>query len=277
MNRRRRSEAGLALLSVLWILLLLSALAASAVYVARTQAMLTHRSLELAQAQAATDAAIVDTISRLSDDQVARHPPVDGTQRTWEFGGVSLQIAVSNESGRIDLNGADPKLLAAFLESQGVPAEQVTKLIEAIRPTQGMTERKPMLDTTEAVGELDGWKSQPLACWLNSLTVYTGLPGVAPRYASEATLAALQRLGSQGPAEVGSTATVATTPDPPTAQSLLGEVLRIRATATFSNDVTTTSEWVGRLTGDRRKPMLTMRWDHGVVNQSSACGNAQTS
>ncbi len=121
--RRRQSprspESGIALISVLWVLLLLSALAATTVYVSRTNALLVRRSLQLAQAQAAADAAIVYTLSNLSDEQVSRRGPTDGSARSWQFNGVDVTIMVTNEAGRIDVNAADDDLIYAFLISQG--------------------------------------------------------------------------------------------------------------------------------------------------------------
>jgi general secretion pathway protein K len=259
------------LLSVLWILLLLSGLAATAMYVARMNAILTHRELELARGEAAADAAIVDTISRLSDDEVARHPAVDGTMRSWEFDGVAIQITVSNEAGRIDVNAADLRLLSAFLASQGLAPDRVLQLIADVRPAHQSGQLERPLETPEELRALGNWKSENLDCWLNSLTVYTGLPGVAPAYASPATLAALQKASGAGANDDASAQVQASTPVT-AAQSVLGDVLRIRATAATSTEVATTSEWIGRLTGDRRKPMLTMRWDHAVPDEVSGCG-----
>ena len=97
----------MALISVLWVLLLLSGLAGAAAFMARTQAILTHKLGELAQAEATTDAALVNTIAMLSDEKTSRHPPIDGQPQTWEFQSIPVTVAISNEDGRIDVNTAD--------------------------------------------------------------------------------------------------------------------------------------------------------------------------
>jgi hypothetical protein len=273
---RRKNDAGLALLSVLWVLLLLSALASTAMYVARINAILTHRALEIAQAQSAADAAIVDSISRLSDRRPSRHPPTDGSSLTWEFDGMRVALSITNEAGRIDVNTADRDLILAFLESQGVPADIATTLMNEVRdPAQiNNMHYKRALRTTEELRQFPSWKSQPLDCWMESLTVYSGLPGISLVDATPATRAALQwaQVHHLGDHEWASQAPVSTVA--PAGQSILGESLRIRATATVGKDVVTTSEWVGRLTGDPRKPMLTMHWGHVGNGRAGRCASA---
>src|SRR5258708_1738433 len=107
----RSPEQGIALISVLWVLLLLSGLAAAAAVMARTDAILTHKLGEFAQAESTTDAALVNAISMLSDEKTSRHPRIDGRPQTWEFQGIPVAVAISNEDGRIDLNTADDDLI----------------------------------------------------------------------------------------------------------------------------------------------------------------------
>jgi hypothetical protein len=112
---------------------------------------------------------------------------------------------------------------------------------------------------------------------MSSLTVYTGLPGITVSDAPPKALAALRwaqehHLGNRDWIAAASTATNAGV-----ARAVLGEVLRIRASVTDSKDAGASAEWVGRLTGDRQKPILTMRWDHDVPSISSACNSAGTS
>jgi general secretion pathway protein K len=267
---RPNRESGIALISVLWVLLLLSTLAASSAYVARTNAVLTHRAADLARAQGAADAAIVDVVRRLSDGQVAHHPPIDGSTQAWEFEGIPVSISISDESGRIDVNAADDDLILAFLESQGLTNDASATLLAALRDRQGIGSggRSPGMDLLKAPEELRqiaSWRSQEIDCWMGSFTVYSGLPGANQRNARPMVLAALQWAQdhhfrdhdwiTKAPNASGSLAE----------QPVLGEILRIRATATLSKNMVATREWLGRLTGDRQRPTLTVRWGHGDV------------
>jgi hypothetical protein len=219
---RQSTERGIALVSVLWVLLLLSALAEAATYVVRTNAIVTHRSLEAARAQAAADAAIVHTISQLADEQVSRHPPIGGSGSSWEFEGFTATISVSNEAGRIDANAAGSDLITAFFRSRNIDQQASGALLNAMRAAN--------LRSTLDLQQIPGWNP----CWTSAFTVYTGLPGVSPSQAANSQ------------------------------RSLLGEVLRIRATVSGAEHSSASAEWVGRLTGDRRQPVLTMLWEHDV-------------
>ena len=277
--RRPRNESGIALISVLWVLLLLSALAATTLYIARTNAVLTHRTLQIAQAQAAADAAIVDTVAKLSDDQINRRTAANGFS---EPDNMQVSVSVAYESGRIDVNTVDDQLLLAFLQSQGLTPDTAAILLDELRDWQDtdsvprdhgaeiadyqarglkISPRNGPLESIEELRQIPSWRAQHLDCWMDSLTVYTGLPGINIGKATPKALAALQwaqthHLGDREwiAADHSTTASAE--------QSVIGEVLRVRARATVSQEVGATSEWVGRLTGDRIRPMLTMRWDH---------------
>lgn len=293
---RRRTESGVALISVLWILLLLSALAAATQYVARTNAVLTHRSLEIAQAEAAADAAIIDTVVKLSDEQVTRHLSTHNGLRTWEFASVPVSVSITQESGRLDLNAADDDLMVAFLQSQGVTKETAAVLLDALRDWQDadsiardhgaeiaqyqargekVSPRNGRLESTDELRQIPTWAAQPLDCWLDSLTVYTGSPSVSLRDATPKAMAALRwaeehHLGDREWIPADRAAANASFMEP----SVIGDVLRLRVRATVSENVSVTREWVGRLTGNVREPMMTMRWDnlagHNVVTKCEA-------
>ena len=251
---RRKRNAGIALVSVLWLVLLLSGLAATVAYVARVNALLARRSLELAEAQAAADAAIVNTISRLTAQQINRQQPL-GVLDTWEFGSVPVTITVSAEAGRIDVNAASQQLLLAFLQAHGVSAASASDLLAQLRS------RPRPLERTEELRQIPGWQEQDLRCWLGSFTVYSGRPDVTVSDAPPGVLTALRWLAATG----GTTAAPVTASP---ARSVLGEVVRIRVSVRVG-EANTTSEWIGRLTGDLSRPMLTMRWDHDAAGASS--------
>ena len=271
-RRRSNTEAGIALISVLWVLLLLSALAASVSYTARTQAILVHRELEIAQTQAAADAGIIASISRLSDAQVDRHPATNGSEQPWQFASAKIGISVSKEAGRIDLNKADKDLLLAFLYSRAVEPDSAAALVDQLHDWQTT---KGALRSVDELKQIPAWKAQPLDCWADGLTVYTALPSVSPNDAGPLVLAALKvaqerHLGGRDWVMPSSSSSGLTTDG-----SLLGEVLRISSEATTSENVAATSVWVGRLTGDRGHPMLTMSWDHSTAASAAGCRSTQ--
>jgi hypothetical protein len=94
------------------------------------------------------------------------------------------------------------------------------------------------------------------------LTVYAGLPAVSVPYASPMPLGALQWAQSHHMDDRDWISETTAPSESQTTGSMVGDVLRIRATAMLPNRVAATSVWVGILTGEQRKPMLTMRWGH---------------
>ena len=278
----RRSDSGIALITVLWGLLLVSSLATAALFMVRTNAVLTHRALDLARARAAADAALEQMFADLADEHVERHPPVNGSVREQDFDGIQVSVRASRESGRIDLNTGDDQLILALLRSSNVDPERAEIMLDELRDWQDpdntprehgaevMTYRQRRwhtaprngpLETVEELRQIPSWNTVALDCLVPSITVYTGLKGVTSADAGTAVHAALQyaqdhHLGDHdwiGSSNVGQ--------DPFGVRSVVGEVLRIQARAVVSTDVTATVEWVGRLTGDRRAPTLTMRWN----------------
>jgi hypothetical protein len=272
---RQSCERGIALISVLWVLLLLSGLAGAAAFMARTDAILTHKLGEYAQAESTTDAALVNAIAMLSDEKTSRHPRTDGQPQTWEFNGTPVAVSISNEAGRIDINTADDDLIVAFLYSQDIPEDRATVMLGDLRKYQHVESGPAPVGTLRAIDELkkiSSWTAQDLDCWRDSLTVYTGLPSVNPNYAGEQVLAALKwakehHVGNRD--WVGPSVTSGASSD----QSLLGEVIRIVASASPNPGITASSEWIGRLTGDARQPTLTMKWSRMANAHDPFCKN----
>lgn len=277
------------MISVLWVLVLVTSLAATTVYISRTNALLVRRAADLAQAQAAADAAVINTLSSLSDEQVSRHDPVDGSIRSWQFNGAAVTISVTNESTRIDVNAAENDLIYAFLRSQGIAEDDSRALSASLRQWQqasdpgiesamstasvrgqGVTNTKKALLSVDELAQIPAWRSQPLRCWSDAFTVYTGSASVTSIGAGAMDLAALKwadehHLGDKG--WINSSVSSWTNGS----KSLSGEILRIVAQATLSDAVSARTEWVGRLTGNSNSPALTMRWSRGIQDNDGAC------
>jgi hypothetical protein len=270
-NRPNR-ERGIALISVLWVLLLLSGLAGAAAFMARTNAILTHKLGEYAQAESTADAAIVKAVSELSDEKSSRHPPVDGQPQTWDLQGIPVTVSISNEAGRIDVNTADDDLILAFLQSQGLSEETASRLLSDLNGLRQASNRtNNMLRTLEELRQIPSWKAQNIDCWADSLTVYTGLPAVGESDAPEPIKEALVWARNHHTNGQSATATTAAAPNFPAGRSVLGEVLRIVAKVSLPTNIRASSEWVGRLTGDVHQPMLTLRWSRAETVLSTAC------
>ena len=125
-------QAGTALALVLWLVTLISIMAAGFSYAMRTETWLTIHAVDSAQARSLAEAglwlAVADLLRPLSE----RRWPTDGTRAETTFGGAAISLRIQDEAGRIDLNEAGPKLLLGLLEAAAAADRDVTLLRNAI-------------------------------------------------------------------------------------------------------------------------------------------------
>jgi len=126
------AQGGIALVLVLWVIALLTTMAAAVVMTARTDAYLAHNRVAEAQIRALSEAAITLVALRLRSPEDSDHWLPDGAPHLWEFAGRGLEIRLYNEGSRIDLNGAPDTLLAGLLRAVGVAAADAERLGKAI-------------------------------------------------------------------------------------------------------------------------------------------------
>lgn len=112
-----RSNRGIALLSVLLLLTLLSLIAANFAHTSRGDMNLARNLIDNARADAFAQAAIERSILGLRENQADKIWRSDFAVYAWRYKDAELRVLIEDEGGRIDLNSADPKLLTALLES----------------------------------------------------------------------------------------------------------------------------------------------------------------
>lgn len=118
-TRRRPGERGAALLLVLWMLLLMSLLAAAFVSTTRSDLATARNAVESARARALADAGISRAVIALSESDPSFRWRADGTPYRWAFGGGTVTIAIVSETGKIDLNAAPPEMLESLFRHAG--------------------------------------------------------------------------------------------------------------------------------------------------------------
>jgi len=129
MTRRQR---GAALLLVMWLVLLLSGVVAGFAMAARIESMQGNGLARGAAAREAARAGMEYATARMLDPDPARRWAADGRIYRIEFDGAQLEIAVHDELGKIDLNAANPELLAAFFQVLGEPRDAAGRIAGAI-------------------------------------------------------------------------------------------------------------------------------------------------
>ena len=128
----RATQGGIALVLVLWVIALLTTMAAAVVMTARTDVYLAHNRVAEARIRALSEAAITLVALRLRFPEDSDRWWPDGTLHPWVFAGQGLEIRLYNEGSRIDLNGAPNTLLAGLLRAVGVAAADAERLSTAI-------------------------------------------------------------------------------------------------------------------------------------------------
>jgi general secretion pathway protein K len=116
------AQRAFALLLVLWGVTLIAMLVTA---LARSSALEAHRfanTMNAAVAQAALNSGFAAGIAGLLDSDPDRRWHADGSSYQAVVDGVSFQIRINAENGRLDLNNARPELLARLLDERLGPA-----------------------------------------------------------------------------------------------------------------------------------------------------------
>lgn len=209
---RPPAQRGAALLVVLWLLALLTVLVGGFALVSRTEALQGRAMRGGTQAQFAARAGIDYAMLRLQDPLDVRRWSPDGRTYRLAFDDARLEIRIVDESGKVDLNTAEPELLARLFLALEVDEDDAYALAQAIaewRDTAGLSRWAaaggrpgdggyvldgPRHAPFESVGELqlvDGVTPEIHRAAAPHLTVHTGLALPSPDFAQEPVLRAL--------------------------------------------------------------------------------------
>jgi len=118
-----RRQHGAALVMVLWLIVLLTIIAAGHAYNARIEIRLAERQLETAKSRAIAEAATQLTIARLLTPEAAKNLYVDGRAEQIRVFNRSVTVSVRRASGLVDLNSADQTLLESVFTAGGASAQ----------------------------------------------------------------------------------------------------------------------------------------------------------
>ena len=127
-----RGQEGMALIIVLWLVVLLSVMAAGHARNAHTDTMLASRQLQFAKARALAEAGVQHAIIELLAHKRTYEWPVNGTVNTVSIIWHDVGIAIRNATGLVDLNGATADLLASLLAATVTEEERQQEIVDAI-------------------------------------------------------------------------------------------------------------------------------------------------
>ncbi len=300
------AEAGIALIAVLWLTVLLTVIAGGFAFSMRSEALAARNALSFAAARAAADGAVERAAYELQRSRSLTDAwSADGAPHAWQEGDASITAAAVDESAKIDLNAAAEPLLKGLLHNVGgVDAETAQRLADAIgdwrdpddlRRPNGAEDADyraaglkygPANAAFDTVGELQrvlGMSPALFAKIGDSLTVYSGRPGVNPATAARSVLLALPGVTPEAvdayiAQRKEAVANKLPVPPFPGAQGFATgaiPVWRIRAEATMPDGVTFVRDAVLRPSADPKRPVVALLWQEGSrVASTNRPGNA---
>jgi general secretion pathway protein K len=211
-NPMQRRQHGMALIVVLWLVVLLSIMAAGHSKNVHTDTTLAARQLQSAKARALAEAGINHVILEMLAADSDRKLPVDGSLFTVRVGDDDVTIAIRDASGFVDLNAATPELLDAALEACRVGETARRNLVDAIldwrdrddlRRLHGVedhdylaagvawTSRDGAFEAVDELKYLPGMSQSRYDCLAPFVTVHSGKGGLNMEYAPPALITAL--------------------------------------------------------------------------------------
>jgi general secretion pathway protein K len=288
-----RRQRGIALILVLWLTVLLTAIGASFAFGMRHEALSARNAVEVAQARAAADGAIERAVYELTRPRLPDAWLADGSTHTYGDGGITLAVVATDEAARIDINTAPDALITGLLVNVGgADADTAAHLMDAIADWRDADDLKrpngaeapdyqaaglkyvPANAPFETVGEVArvlGMTPAIFSRIAGSLTVYSRSRGVNPATASRDVLLAMPNATPEAVDDFiaaraeALTAKLALPVFAPASGLSVGAVptWRIRATASLVDGVAFVREAVVRPSQDMRRPLIVLAWLQG--------------
>jgi len=129
----RRTQNGVALVLVLWVITLMAVIAGNFAFSMRGEAQISRNLLSTAQAQALADAGAQRAWFELFKSPTdVRRWQANGLVYESMLDGATLRVSIQNEAGKIDLNTASDALLLGLFRSVGMAEEESVALLDAV-------------------------------------------------------------------------------------------------------------------------------------------------
>lgn len=127
------AQRGIALIVVMWLLVLLASVVGLFALNAHVEALQASALRQRVVLDHAAEAGIEAVAARLLAVDARRRPVPDGREQTFDFGdGIVVTVAVTDESGKVDLNVADAALLQRLFLEAGLSQPEAQRLAGAI-------------------------------------------------------------------------------------------------------------------------------------------------
>lgn len=286
-----RAQRGVALLLVLWMTALITVLAGSFAVLARTEGLQSRYLFETSKARYAAEAGLHRAAWELRNPDQETRWIADGRTYTFEFDGARIEVEMTDESGKIDINAADELTLANLFLSVDLDQQLVDELVDAVidwrdtddlvRPFGAEDEDYESLeyaygakdapfDTVPELQQVMGMNYEIFRLVEPSVTVYSGRGQFNPAFAPESVLMTIPEMTPELLEDFLVQRELASRPGGPPAALPDGTVAvaqggsgtySIRARAQMPNGSRARIEATVRLGGNfLRRPFRVLRW-----------------
>ena len=289
-----QSERGIALILVLWVITLLTVIAGSFVYGARSTALVAGNLVSIAKTRALADAGVHRGLYELVKPAAdAERWKADGRTNLFSLDDAEIRLVMRDESAKIDLNAASDALLKGLLLSAGQAEEQANQILDAILdwrdPDDLVHPQGAERDRYEAMGlpyipanapfqtvdELQrviGITPELYRKLAGALTVFSKLPGINSTLAPRQVLLALPNATEAdvdaylAQREEMLAAGQVPPPFPQAAgfeSGAASQVYNLRSIAKASDGTQFVREAVAKLAQDPKRPFIFLLWQEG--------------
>lgn len=201
----RRAQRGVALLVVLWACTLLAILVGGFASIARVEALQTRFTLGQQRARYAAEAGIsraivlVEALHRQAfvaytgGTQLATAGmPGDGRSLTFDFDRIHVAVGMLDETGKVDINSAEPRALKALFMAAGCPQARADELTRRVMEWRGSMNYKPFA-AIEELQALPGMDPALYSALEPAITIW-GRAAPEPDFAPLLAMAAVRGL-----------------------------------------------------------------------------------
>jgi general secretion pathway protein K len=123
---------GVALVIVMWAIALMAVLLGSFAMIAHTENLESRHVFDTVTARYDAETGLERAVFELRNVDPAQRWIADGRPYEFEFDGARVSVEITDESGKIDLNTADPIMLTSLFVSVGVDLNRAQALADAI-------------------------------------------------------------------------------------------------------------------------------------------------
>jgi len=207
-----RKQSGVAIILVLWVTVLLTVIASSFALSARVEGVQAKMVFDTTKARYLAEAGLHRAVYELRNPDPDSRWMADGRKYEMEFGGAKIEIKITDETGKIDINLANEELLTGLFASLGMSDDEASTLAQRvidwrdndnIKGFDGAEDedyesegyaygaKDALFDTVPELQQVMGVSYEMYRQLEDAITVYSGSRNINLAYAGERALMAL--------------------------------------------------------------------------------------